>query len=66
MELPRPTTDRCQADPTAYGYCLLADAPSETQLRTAQQRRNAQAAAERERGGAYMIGELATQGAHAP
>ena len=57
-ELPRLTTDleRCKADLERYGYCLLADALTPAALREARERLTAQAAAERERGVAYMDG----------
>ena len=58
MELPRLTTDleRCKADLERSGYCLLADALNPTRLRETRARLTAQAAAERERGVAYMDG----------
>ena len=57
-ELPRLTTDpeRCKADLERSGYCLLADALPPAELQEAQERLTAQAAAERERGVAYMDG----------
>ena len=57
-ERPRLTTDleRCRADLERSGYCLLADALTPAELREAQERLTAQAAAERERGVAYMDG----------
>ncbi len=57
-ERPRLTTDleRCKADLERSGYCLLADALSPDELREAQERLTGQAAAERERGVAYMDG----------
>ena len=57
-ELPRLTTDleRCKADLERSGYCLLADALPPARLQEARERLTAQAAAERERGVAYMDG----------
>ena len=57
-ERPELTTDlkRCKADLERSGYCLLADALTPDELREAQERLTAQAAAERERGVAYMDG----------
>ena len=57
-ELPRLTTDldRCKADLERSGYCLLADALTPAALREARERLTGQAAAERERGVAYMDG----------
>ena len=57
-ELPRLTTDldRCKTDLERHGYCLLADALSPARLQEACERLSAQAAAERERGVAYMDG----------
>ena len=57
-DLPRLTTDleRCKEDLDRHGYCLLADALSPARLREARERLTAQAAAERERGVAYMDG----------
>ena len=57
-ERPRLTTDleRCKADLEGSGYCLLADALTPAELREARERLTAQAAAERERGVAYMDG----------
>ena len=58
MERPRLTTDleRCKADLERCGYCLLAEALPPAQLQEARARLSAQAAAERERGVAYMDG----------
>ena len=57
-ERPRLTTDleRCRADLERCGYCLLADALTPAELHEARERLTDQAAAERERGVAYMDG----------
>ncbi len=57
-ERPRLTTDpeQCRADLRRSGYCLLADALTAAELREARERLSAQAAAERERGVAYLDG----------
>ena len=57
-EPPQLTTDpaRCRADLRRSGYCLLADALTAAELQEARERLSAQAAAERERGVAYLDG----------
>ena len=57
-ERPRLTTDlaRCKTDLERSGYCLLADALTPAERQEARERLTAQAAAERERGVAYMDG----------